>query len=192
MTQQNESDNSDMFGSQERINIGLLNSHIHFLNGPVNEYSVENVIKWILYENTIEEDGKILNLYINSEGGSLPDCLALIDIMKQSKYPIKTIGIGTIASASFLIFACGSKGKRIISKNTSIMCHQYSSLIQGKEHDLEAYYREMELTNTRLINILKSATSLNTKLIKTKLMPPSDVWLTPEELVSYGVADKIV
>ena len=72
------------------------------------------------------------------------------------------------------------------------MCHQYSSLIQGKEHDLEAYYREMELTNTRLINILKSATSLNTKLIKTKLMPPSDVWLTPEELVSYGVADKIV
>ena len=184
-------DASEMMIAAERINTSLLNNHIYFLNGDITDYSVEDAIKWIIYENTITEQNKILTLYINSVGGSLSDAFALIDIMRQSNYPIRTIGIGSIISAGFLIFSCGTKGQRIIAKNTSIMCHQYSGAMLGKNHDMEAYIKEMELTNTRLVNVLTEVTGLDSKVVKSKLLPPSDVWMTPEELIKYGVADII-
>lgn len=190
MNKPTDTDASDMMVANERVNTGLLNNHIYFLNGEIDEYSIEEAIKWILYENTIDEE-KELTLYINSNGGSLTDAFALIDIMQQSNYPIKTVGIGCIASAAFLIFACGDKGSRIIAKNTSIMCHQYTCGIMAKQHDMEAHIKEMELTKNRIISILKNATGLNTKTVKEKLIPPTDVWMTVEELVKLGVADII-
>jgi len=33
---------------------------------------------------------------------------------------------------------------------------------------------------------------MTAKAVKTKLLSPSDVWLTAEELVSLGVADQIL
>lgn len=186
-----EIDATEMMIGSEKINTGLLNNHIFFLNGVINEYTVEDVIKWIIYENTIIEDGKELTLYINTIGGSLTDTFALIDIMRQSKYPIKTVGIGNIMSAGFLIFACGQKGKRIIAKNTSIMCHQYGGGMFGKQHEMESFVKEMELTNARMMNLLVDVTGLDAKNVKLKLLPPSDVWMTPEELVKFGVADII-
>lgn len=187
----NDIDASDMMISNERINTGLLNNHIYFLSGSIDDYSVEDVIKWIIYENTIIEQDKVLSLYINSDGGHLTSSLALIDIMRQSKYPIRTVGIGCIASAAFLIFSCGTKGHRIISKNTSIMFHQYSCGMMGKQHDMEAHVKEMQLANDRILNILNEVSNLDIKNVKLKLLPPSDVWLSPEELLKYGIADII-
>jgi hypothetical protein len=39
--------------------------------------------------------------------------------------------------------------------------------------------------------MLKEFTGLDTRTIKNKLLPPSDVWLTAEELVGLGIADRI-
>ena len=131
-------------------------------------------------------------MYINSGGGSLNDALGLIDIMKQSKYPIRTIGIGTIASAAFLIFSSGTKGQRYIAKNTSIMCHQFTDGIEGKHHEIKSRFKEIELSSARMINVLKDNTNLDTKTIKSKLLNPTDVWLTAEEMIDYGIADDYI
>jgi len=191
MNKCNEMDFSEAMVASERINTGLLNNHIFFLTGMIDEMKVEETIKWIIYENTIKDPDKVLTLYINSDGGSLSDAFALIDVMRRSNYPIRTIGIGTIASAAFLIFACGTKGQRVISKNTSIMCHQYSSGMMGKQHDIEAYTKELKLTNERIINILTDVTKLDKDGVKTKLIPPTDSWMSYNELIKYGVADII-
>lgn len=191
MTGQLETDASELMPAVERINTSLLNSHIFFLCGDIDEYSVGEAIKWIIYENTIDEPEKELTMYINSSGGSFYDAFALVDIMRQSKYPINTVGIGLIASAGFLIFACGTKGKRVISKNTAIMCHQFSGAMIGKQHDIDAHIKEFELAKNRLVQTLTDVTKLQVKDVKSKLLPPSDVWFTPEELIKFGVADII-
>lgn len=179
--------------ASEKIGLGLLNSHIHFLTGEIDEENIESAIKWIVYENiTHASSPKILTMYINSTGGSLNDSLGLIDIMRVSKCPIVTIGIGSICSAAFMIFSSGHKGKRFIAKNTSIMCHQYSDDIEGKHHDIKSKFKEIELTNTRMINILKENTGLDTRIIKSKLLNATDVWLTAEELIELGVADNYI
>ena len=177
----------------EKIGLGLLNSHIHFLTGEISEENIEETIKWIVYENiTCGSAPKTLTLYINSTGGALSDSLGLIDIMQVSKCPIATIGVGSICSAAFMIFSSGTKGQRYIAKNTSIMCHQYSDGIEGKHHDIKSRFKEVELTNARMINVLKENTGLDTRTIKSKLLNATDVWLTAEEMVELGIADDYI
>jgi len=179
----------DNLTSEEKIDVGLLSNHTHFLTGEIEEEMVESAIKWIVYENLVDSPNKVLTMYINSEGGNLNDAFGLIDIMKTSKYPIRTIGLGTIASAAFLIFASGTKGQRYIAKNTSIMSHQYSTEIYGKYHELKSFVKEKELNNKRMIDVLKDATGLDARTVRNKLLPAADVWLTAEELIQHGVAD---
>jgi ATP-dependent Clp protease protease subunit len=177
----------------EKIGLGLLNSHVHFLTGEIEEENIENAIKWIVYENLIcGNSPKTLTMYINSNGGDLNSAFALIDVMKQSKCPIRVVGLGSICSAAFMIFSSGTKGERYIANNTSIMCHQYSDGMEGKHHDIKSRFKELELTNTRMIEVLKENTGLETRTIKSKLLCPTDVWLTAEELIELGVADNFL
>ena len=143
-----------------------------------------------MYENFIPGNNE-LTLYINSDGGSLIDAFALIEIMRKSNKIIKTVGLGSVCSAAFLIFAAGHRGKRYIAKTASIMCHQFSDGYVGKYHDVVAMMKENNLTNQRMVDLLKECTSLDVRTIKSKLLPPTDVWFTAEEIIKLGVADNI-
>lgn len=176
------------FNAQDRIDLKLLEEHVFFLTGEIDQDTVNNCIKWITYEN-LDPRSCILTLYINSTGGSLYDAFALIDMMKYSKHTIRTIAIGSAMSAAFLIFASGSEGERYVAKNTSLMCHQFTESMDNKYHDLKATMRENDICNEKMVSILRNATGLSPGIIKKKLLPPSDVYLTSEEAIALGVAD---
>jgi len=182
----------DLGGAQEKIQLKFLDNHIHFITGEIDEDNIRDAIQWILYENLDKSKPKLLQLYINSTGGNLYDAFGLIDIMKRSYHPIRTIGLGSIMSAAFLIFASGKKGERYVAPNTGIMCHQFSNEQEGKYHDIKAQVKENENCNQRMVNILREATGLETRIIKSKLLPASDVWLTAEELIELNIADHIL
>ncbi len=179
------------FSAEDRINIKLLENSVFFLNGEIGEENIENCIKWITYEN-LEDKDKVLTLYINSTGGDLYQAFALIDIMKNSNLPIRTIGIGAVMSAAFMIFASGTQGERYASKNTSFMCHQFTESMDDKYHDLKATMKENDLCNDRMVMILKDATGMAPSVIKKKLLPASDVYLTAEEMIELKIADQIL
>ena len=188
-TKNDKKELDEVMTAAETINLGLLSASFHYLGSDIDEESVAEVIRWIVYENLKPEPAKTLTLMINSFGGELSQAFALIDVMKNSRHAIRTIGVGSVISAAFLIFASGTKGERFISRNTSIMCHQYSCATEGKHHDLKAYGKEMELMNKKMADILKEATDLDLKTIRSKLLPPTDVWMTPEDLIAFGIAD---
>jgi ATP-dependent Clp protease protease subunit len=179
------------FNASDRIDLKLLEEHVHFLTGEIDEDNINACIKWITYEN-LDPRVRVLSLYINSTGGSLYDSFALIDIMQNSKHPVRTIAIGSAMSAAFLIFASGKKGERYIAKNASLMCHQFSESMSDKYHDLKATMKENDSCNEKMVNILKEATGLTAGVIKKKLLPPSDVYLTADEAIQLGVADYLL
>lgn len=187
-----ESDKDLHLPIQDIYDNAFLNNHVHFLVGDIQEDNVHRAIQWIIYENSLNDKPKTLQLYINSIGGDLYQALGLIDIMRLSKNPIQTIGVGAIMSAAFLIFASGEKGHRYVTRNCGIMCHQYSDTYEGKHHDLKSFTKEAELTNQRMLTILQDATGLSAREVKSKLLSPSDVWMHAEELVKLGVADHIL
>ena len=112
--------------------------------------------------------------------------------MQASPHVIRCIGIGAVMSAAFLIFASGTKGERYAAKNTSFMCHQFTESMDNKYHDLKATMKENDQCNERMIDILKTATGLAPSVIKKRLLPASDVYLTAEETVEVGIADHIL
>lgn len=176
----------------EKIGATLLDKHIFFLSGEINEETVNNVMQWLVYENLDTSRQKILQLYINSEGGSLYDAFGLIDMMQSSVHPIRTIAVGTLMSAAFLIFSAGTRGERWIYKNTGIMCHQFYSGTDGKYHDIKAQAKENDYCNERMIRILQKASDLEIQTIKKKLLQPSDAYFKAEELLDLGIADHII
>lgn len=179
----------DEFNASDRIGVKLLENNVHFLVGEIAEENIAECIKWIVYEN-FDSKAKTLSLYINSTGGDLYSAFALIDIMRNSNHPIRTIAVGSAMSAAFLIFASGNE--RYVGKNTSLMCHQFSDSTEGKYHDIKATMKDNDLSNNKMVDILKQATGLAPSVIKKKLLPASDVYLTAEEAIELGIADNIL
>jgi len=180
------------FNAEDRIDLKLLENSTYFLNGEISEESAAACTKWLIYENLETSKEKMLTLYVNSTGGDLYQAFGLIDVMQASPHVVRCIGIGSVMSAAFLIFAAADKGHRYASKNTSFMCHQFSSGMDAKYHDLKAEMKETELLNDRMIDVLKEATGLAPSVIKKKLLPPSDVYLTAREVLDLGIADHIL
>lgn len=181
------------FNAEDQIDINLYKGKVHLLSGELDYDNVDVCIKWILSENIVSDISCTpLKLYINSTGGDLYNAFALIDVMRSSKRLIYTYGIGAVMSAAFLVFASGSQRHRYAYKNCSFMMHQYSGTVEGKHHDLKASVKEMDHSNSKMISILKDATSMSLNKIKSTFLPPSDVFFNAEELVVLGIADSVV
>ena len=164
----------------------------HVFMAEVTQETMKPLIDWIIAENYNKEKKKEeLTLGICSPGGDLNACFALVDIMKGSKIPIRTIGMGMIASCGLVIFISGEKGRRILTPNTSILSHQYSWGSFGKEHELFAAVKEFDLTTRRMIDHYKKCTGLSEEDIRKYLLPPQDVWLSAKEAKKLGLCDLI-
>lgn len=170
----------------------LQDAGMYVFMDEVNDETIKPIIEWILVENHVKKKKhKELLLMVCSEGGSIEDAFALIDVMNASSVPIKTIGLGCIASAGLMIFLAGSTGRRVLTPNTSILSHQYSNYHEGKAHELFAMHKEHDLIQKRMLEHYRKTTGLPSDVILTKLLPPSDMYLTADEALELGVCDYI-
>ena len=172
----------------------MYESGIIYFSDGFDSTTTKPVINTIIEKNLLpnSQRPKELTLIINSPGGQVHSAFALIDTMKGSAIPVKTVGLGMIASCGLLTFMSGTKGRRVITPNTSILSHQYSWGSGGKEHELFARVREFELSTARMLEHYKKCTGLSEKKVRDILLPPEDRWLSAKEAVKYGIADKIV
>ena len=183
----------DEFNAEDRINTRLLENSVHFLIGDIEEENINNCIKWLVYEKLNSKNDKVLTLYVNSQGGDLYQALALIDMMKNSQLTIRTIGVGSVMSAAFLIVASGTTGERYVAPNTGIMCHQYSMSEEvGKYHDIKAGRKESDRLSKAMYDLLKEVTGLDGRVVKSKLLGASDCYMSASEMIDLGAADHIL
>ena len=127
---------------------------IMYFSDGFDSNTTKPVIQTIIEKNLMPNSQRPneLTLVINSPGGQVHSAFALIDTMKGSAIPVKTVGLGMIASCGLLTFMSGTKGRRVITPNTSILSHQYSWGSGGKEHELFARVREFELSTARTVS----------------------------------------
>ncbi len=165
---------------------------IYYLCDELNMPVARDVVTWIMEAN-LQKTKKVphLTLMITSYGGDLSAAFSIIDVMRGSSIPVRTVGLGVIASAGLLTFISGQKGHRIITPNTSILSHQWSWGQVGKEHELIATMREFELTTIRMINHYRKCTGLKESVIRQRLLPPQDVWLSPAEALKFKLCDEV-
>jgi ATP-dependent Clp protease protease subunit len=170
----------------------LADAGMYVFMGEVDQENIKPIVEWILHENHVtKKKRKELLLMVCSEGGDMGAAFALIDVMHSSTIPVKTVGLGVIASAGLLIFIAGTKGRRVLTPNTSILSHQFSWSSEGKAHELFATMREFELTQARMVAHYEACTGLDSDQIRKHLLPPQDIWLSAEEALALSICDHV-
>jgi ATP-dependent Clp protease protease subunit len=170
--------------------IDLYDAGVFVFFNEVDADICREAVEWILEQN-LKKKNDTLTLIVCSEGGSVNHGFALIDVMRGSRIPVRTVGTGLIASMGLLIFLSGAKGQRILTPNTVILSHQFSSYNDGKEHELLASQKHNNIVSDLIFNHYKKQTGLSEKQIKTRLLPASDVWMSAKEALEMGLCDQV-
>lgn len=167
----------------------LLKDRIVFIGEDVSPHTANLIVAQLLFLDN-EDSNKDIFLYINSPGGSVYDALAIYDTMQYVKSDIQTVGIGIQASAAAFLLSSGTKGKRFMLPNASVMIHQPSSGTKGKVTDMEIDLRESLRIKHRLNEIMARNTGQTVKRIQEDM--ERDYWMTADESKKYGLIDKII
>lgn len=173
----------------DAISLNTLGAHLLF--GEINTPSVYQAINFIVKSNFVFDKNTNLTMMVNSPGGSVSDGFALIDVMETSRLNIATVGLGQIASMGVLIVSAGTKGQRVVTKNTEIMAHQFSSMVYGKYHELVASQKYHEKLEKTFIRHFLNHTTMSEKQIRDIMFSTTDRWLTPAEAKKYGICDEV-
>jgi ATP-dependent protease ClpP protease subunit len=138
-------------------------------------------------------DIRILEMFLNSPGGSAFDGLAMADQIQRAKshgFHVRIYASGIVASAAVPIFASASE--RIAAPGTVFMVHE-ASLWKwpGREthSDIIAQGKLLDMIRTRYLSILADNTKLSKETWKT--MEGSTTWFDAEKAKKWGLVDKI-
>ncbi len=167
----------------------LLKERIIFLGTDVNSHTANLIVAQLLFLQN-EDPKKDIQIYINSPGGSVYDGMAIYDTIKHIKNDVSTVGIGLQASMGAFLLSSGTKGKRFLLPHAKVMIHQPSSGTRGKVSDMEIDLKESLKVRELLNEIL--AQNTGQKLSKIAKDVDRDYWMTAEEAVKYGLADKVI
>ncbi len=167
----------------------LLKERIIFLGTDVNSHTANLIVAQLLFLQN-EDPKKDIQIYINSPGGSVYDGMAIYDTIKHIKNDVSTVGIGLQASMGAFLLSSGTKGKRFLLPHAKVMIHQPSSGTRGKVSDMEIDLKESLKVRELLNEIL--AKNTGQKLSRVEKDVDRDYWMTAEEAVAYGIADKVI
>jgi ATP-dependent Clp endopeptidase proteolytic subunit ClpP len=152
------------------------------LNATLNELD-----KKLTITNVFLDINPVINLHINSYGGSLFAGLATVDVIRNLKSDVHSIIEGAAASAATIIsVACQ---KRSMGKYSKMLIHQLSSGAYGKYNELED---DME-NNTHLMETIKSIYKAYTNVPMKKLneILKHDLWFDSKTCLELGLVDEI-
>ncbi len=172
-------------------NVSLSSLGIFMLFDEINEITSKMTCEFLLKSNILFPSSHTVTMFINSQGGNVSDGWAIVDVMGTSHIGIQTVGIGEIASMAAIIFIAGDKGKRILSKNSFILTHQFSGILAGKSHEMVAARKIHDRLEDQFIKFFKQNTKMTEKQVRDILLRESDTYLEPKEALKYGLCDKI-
>lgn len=170
-----------------------------YLTGTFKEDNIQDIIKDIFKMNEEDDKGEKevvgyvrepIELHINSYGGSVYDCLGLINVMEASKTEVHTYVWTKAMSAGFLTFISGHK--RFVHARASLMCHDMGYAAWGKHAEIKEQVAQSEELWKVLEDIILSKTKITKKKLEKMLDKKEDWYLFGTEALKYGIADELI
>lgn len=167
----------------------LKDNRILYFVGEFDEENAANTVKDII-ELECEAPNKDIVLYIDSFGGMYHSFISIHDALKLSRCDIATVCIGKAMSAGQMLLMSGTKGKRFITPNSTVMVHQIASGVWGKLAEIEnevAYTKQCQ-------ELIEELFARYTKINKSQLtrLMAKDTYLTAKQALELGIVDCIL
>ena len=169
----------------------LLKDRIVMLDTDVNEHSASLVVAQMLFLEAEDPESDIL-FYINSPGGVVTAGMAIYDTMQFIKSDVSTIVMGQACSMGSLLAQAGTPGKRLILPRARHMIHQPSGGARGQATDMLIQVNEILKMKKELTQIYVDHNSANKTYADLENDMERDNFMSAQEAVDYGLADKIV
>ena len=167
----------------------LLKDRIIFLEGAIEERTASLLCSQLLFLES-QSTNKAITLYINSPGGLVTAGMAIYDTMQYISTDIQTIVVGQACSMASLLASAGTRGKRLMLPHARHMIHQPLGGASGQATDVEIRANELLRWKKELTEIYQKTTGKDIETLKADM--ERDKFMTPEEAVEYGLADRIV
>ncbi len=167
----------------------LLKDRIILLGTPIDDNVANLICSQLLFLES-ENPEKVINLYINSPGGSVTAGLAIYDTMQYISSPVATLCMGQAASMGAFLLAGGAAGMRYSLPNSRILIHQPMGGFQGQATDIDIHAKEIIRLRAKLNEILAYHTGA--PLAKLEQDTERDYFMSAEEAKQYGIIDKVL
>ena len=159
------------------------------MDGVVEDKMASVLCSQLLFAESQNPDRDI-TLYINSRGGLVTAGMAIYDTMQYIKCDIQTIVMGQACSMASLLASAGTKGKRMMLPHSRHMIHQPLGGASGQATDVQIQANELLRWKEELTKIYVKTTGQPIEKLQEDM--ERDKFMTAEEAVKYGLADKIV
>ena len=179
----------------------LLKDRIVMLDTDVNEHTASLIVAQLLFLES-EDSAKDISFYINSPGGSVSAGLAIYDTMQFIRPDVHTIVIGQACSMGSFLAQAGAPGKRFVLPESRTMIHRVSSGTPGTRgsvhvqdlqfEDARRSFEESVRINKRLTELYVRHNTANKTYQELYELMKFDTFLSAEQAVELGLADKIV
>ncbi|MDR1999127.1 MAG: ATP-dependent Clp protease proteolytic subunit [Frankiaceae bacterium] len=167
----------------------LLRERIIFLGQPVDD-AIANQICAQLLLLSAEDNGRDINLYINSPGGSVTAGMAIYDTMQFVDCDVATFAMGLAASMGQFLLTAGAKGKRYALPHARILMHQPSAGIGGTASDIAIQAEQFKAVKQEMALLTAEQTGQTVEQILKD--NDRDRWFTAQESLEYGFVDHVV
>jgi|GEM_PF-6187131 len=160
-----------------------------FLFGDIGQwygYSETDLIR-VLKNKSLDQ----INLYINSEGGSLKNSLVIYDLLRGSSVNVTAFLLGQCASAATII-ACGAN-KVVMSKQCMYLVHRPMNgggLYMTNADELRDVADHLDSWENVILDLYNRKTGLEEDDLRDLLS--QDKWLEPSAALQMGFVDEIV
>lgn len=151
------------------------------------DFTVEQAVR-CLHRLVTDNPSKPIELHMNSCGGDPYSMLKLYDAILECPAQIKFFGFGRIqSSATWIMSVCD---ERYLASNSIVMVHDGNEGIEGTHTDVKITMAEAK----RLQDLLYDVYATNSRMPRSfwEDVCQRDLYLTAEETIKLGLADKII
>jgi len=172
----------------EIIDKSLLKKNTIFLEGDVDEDSINDVIRRLLYIS--QNNKKPITIRLCTDGGDCYESIRLYDAVRRIKNKVNIVACGRVFSAGVFILACCATGTRAATRYTSFMTHEVSGWSIGKFSDMKVNLKETERVQKVMNSLIAKHSKLSLKEVKA--MDVKDNYFDARLAKKIGIIDKVI
>ena len=138
--------------------------------------------------NALPDSVNLIELRINSPGGSVFEGYTIYNRLKQHKAEVHAYIDGMAASIASLIMLAADKV--FMGETAQVMIHKPLAGVWGNSKDLETMIERLDSIENQLIKVYRNKTGLDFYELETML--EAETWFTPEEALANGFVDEVI
>jgi ATP-dependent Clp protease protease subunit len=180
-----------VFGLPPELQGALLDRRVVWVRGRLDDNTAGSVMSQLLLLSRTAQ-GRPIELYVDSPGGSLSAALAIYDVLGTLESPVSTTCLAVAGGAAVLLAAAGAAGLRFALPHARLQLTDESAELQPTHRPADIARQAAEAAGLRERWRAALAQHAAHSLTQIEHDLAAGRWLSAAEARDYGLVDAII